>query len=75
MLREQGMITLALAPLSIVLFGQLSGVGLLANLVAVPWVTLVITPLALAGVLLEPLWHGAATAAAWWLSWSPPGPW
>ncbi len=61
------MITLALAPLSIVLFGQLSGVGLLANLVAVPWVTLVITPLALAGVLLEPLWHGAATAAAWWL--------
>jgi len=68
MLREQGMITLALAPLSIVLFGQLSVVGLLANLVAVPWVTLVITPLALAGVLLEPLWHGAAVAAAWWLT-------
>ena len=68
MLREQGLITLALAPLSIVLFGQLSLVGLLANLLAVPWVTLVITPLALAGVLFEPLWHWAAQASAWWLS-------
>ena len=68
MLREQGLITLALAPLSIVLFGQLSLVGLLANLLAVPWVTLVITPLALAGVLFEPLWHWAAQASAWWLA-------
>ncbi len=68
MLREQGTITLALAPLSIALFGQLSLVGLLANLLAVPWVTLVITPLALAGVLLEPLWQVAAPACAWWLA-------
>ena len=68
MLREQGTITLALAPLSIALFGQLSVVGLLANLLAVPWVTLVITPLALAGVLLEPLWQLAALACAWWLA-------
>ena len=68
LLREQGLITLALAPLSIVLFGQLSLVGLLANLLAVPWVTLVITPLALAGVLLEPLWQWAAAASAWWMA-------
>ena len=67
MLREQSTITLALAPLSIALFGQMSVVGLLANLLAVPWVTLVITPLALAGVLLEPLWQVAAPACAWWL--------
>ena len=68
LLREQGLITLALAPLSIVLFGQLSLVGLLANLLAVPWVTLVITPLALAGVVIEPLWQWAAAASAWWMA-------
>ena len=67
LLREQGLITLALAPLSIVLFGQLSMVGLLANLLAVPWVTLVITPLALAGVVIEPLWQWAAAASGWWM--------
>jgi competence protein ComEC len=68
MLREQGTITLALAPLSIALFGQLSVVGLLANLLAVPWVTLVITPLALAGVLIEPVWLLAAAACGGWLA-------
>lgn len=65
--REQFTITLALAPLCIVLFGQLSLVGLLANLLAVPWVTLWITPLALAGVWFEPFWPWAAQSAAWWM--------
>ena len=68
MVREQATITLALAPLSIALFGQLSVVGLLANLLAVPWVTLVITPLALAGVLIEPVWLLAAAACGGWLT-------
>ena len=68
LLREQGLITLALAPLSIILFGQLSLVGLLANMLAVPWVTLVITPLAMGGVVLEPLWQGAAVASSWWMA-------
>jgi competence protein ComEC len=58
---EQWRITLALAPLSLLLFQQVSLVGLLANAVAVPWVTLVVTPLALLGTLWPALW----TAAAW----------
>ena len=62
MLREQWTITLALAPLSLLLFQQVSVVGLLANLLAIPWVTLVVTPLAMLGVLLPPLWQGAALA-------------
>ena len=62
LLREQGVVTLALTPLSLLLFGQVSVVGLLANLLAIPWVTLVVTPLALGGVLLAPLWD-VATAA------------
>ena len=62
LLREQGVVTLALTPLSLMLFGQASVVGLLANLLAIPWVTLVVTPLALAGVLWAPLWRLAAWA-------------
>ena len=62
MVREQWLMTLALAPLSLLLFGQVSLVGLVANLVAIPWVTLVVTPLGLLGVFLSPLWSVAAWA-------------
>jgi competence protein ComEC len=34
----------------------------LANALAIPWVTLVVTPLAMLGVLAQPLWHGAVWA-------------
>ena len=62
LVREQAVVTLALAPLSLLLFGQVSLVGLVANLVAIPWITLVVTPLALLGTLLPPLWELAAWA-------------
>jgi competence protein ComEC len=62
LMREQWVITLALTPLSLLLFGQVSLVGLLANALAIPWVTLVVTPLAMLGVLLHPLWDLAAGA-------------
>ncbi len=61
-LREQWVITLALTPLTLLLFGQVSVVGLLANALAIPWVTLVVTPLALAGTFVTPLWIVAAWA-------------
>lgn len=60
--REQWVITLAITPLSLLLFQQVSLVGLLANAVAIPWVTLVITPLAMLGVVAPPLWDLAAWA-------------
>lgn len=60
LLREQAVITLALLPLTVLFFGQFSLVGLLANLVAIPWVTLVVTPLALLGVALPWCWDLAA---------------
>ena len=78
LLREQAVVTLALTPLSLMLFGQASVVGLLANLVAIPWVTLVVTPLALAGVLWAPLWSAAAAALqplAALLQWLAAWPW
>ncbi len=65
LLREQGVLTLALTPLTLLLFGQVSLVSLVANVLAIPWVTLVVTPLALLGVLLPPLWELAAHAVQW----------
>ncbi|MEZ5702176.1 MAG: DNA internalization-related competence protein ComEC/Rec2 [Burkholderiaceae bacterium] len=78
LLKEQSVVTLALAPLSLLLFGQVSVVGLLANLLAIPWVTLVLTPLALLGVALPWLWDGAALATQAlmaWLDWLSQWPW
>ena len=60
--KTQAVASLALAPLGMLLFHQLSLVGLLANLLAVPWVTGVVTPLALAGMVWPPLWTVAAAA-------------
>jgi competence protein ComEC len=64
-LRTQGIATVGLAPLGLICFAQLSLVGLLANLVAIPLVSFVVTPLALLGGLFggvsAPLW----TLAAW----------
>ncbi|WP_296920373.1 DNA internalization-related competence protein ComEC/Rec2 [Polaromonas sp.] len=62
--REQWVVTLALAPLSLLLFNQVSLVGLLANALAIPWVTLLVTPLTMLGVLWAPLWEAAAAAVA-----------
>ena len=68
LLRVQFYLTLGMAPLLLALIGKLSLVGLLVNLFAVPWVTLLLVPavlLAVAGSLLlpplaPPLWALAA---------------
>jgi competence protein ComEC len=62
LLREQATVTLALAPLTMLFFGQVSLVGLLANFIAIPWVTLVVTPLAMLGVGVTGAWDAAAWA-------------
>ncbi len=76
MFREQWVVTLALTPLSLLLFNQVSLVGLLANAVAIPWVTLLVTPLAMLGALWAPVWDAAAWAVGllaaflqWLASW------
>jgi len=57
--RTQWVVTLGLAPWTLLFFQQISLVSLLANAVAIPLVTLVITPLALLGLLVPPLWTWA----------------
>ena len=61
LVREQFIVTVALAPLGLLFFGQVSLVGLLANLLAIPWVTFLVTPLAMLGVV----WSGAWDLAVW----------
>lgn len=56
----QGAVTLALAPVLLLLFQQVSLISPLANAVAIPLVSWLITPLALLGVVFAPLWHVAA---------------
>ena len=72
--RVQWAITLALAPLLLVWFQQMSLVSPLANAVAIPLVSLVVTPLALAGSVLPldfilHLAHAAMAVQMWLLEW------
>ena len=75
-LRSHAVATVGLTPLTLVFFQQVSVVGFLANLVAIPLVTLLITPLALLGALAPALWslgawlvqrmaHGLTWLASW----------
>jgi len=68
-LRTQAIATVGLAPLSLICFAQLSLVGLLANLLAIPLVSFVITPLALLGGLAPPLWALAAWLVQGLMAW------
>ncbi len=72
--RVQWAITLALAPLLLIWFQQMSLVSPLANAVAIPLVSLVVTPLALAGSVLPfdfilKLAHAVMAVQMWLLEW------
>jgi len=74
----QAAVTLALAPVLLLLFQQVSIVSPLANAIAIPVVSWLVTPLALLGVVVPPLWHAAAWAMAWLgqgLAWAASLPW
>ena len=72
-LAAQWVATLGLLPLTAILFGQASLAGPLANLVAIPWWSLVVVPLALVGTALEAMhagwggtaWRASAAAFEW----------
>lgn len=67
LLQTQRLVAVALAPLSLVCFQQVSIVGVAVNLLAVPVFTLVFTPLALAGTVWPLCWDLAASGlqATW----------
>jgi competence protein ComEC len=71
----QAVATIGLLPLSVALFGQASLAGPVANLVAIPWWSLVVVPLSLLGTGLEALgsglgaWSWRVAARLFDLSW------
>ena len=84
LLREQLLMSICMAPVSLLFFHQVSLIGFVANLIAVPWVTCVVTPLSMLGVLVPLGWNLAAWAVSglgdllhWmagfsWAQWSVP---
>lgn len=79
-LRAQWAVTLGMLPMLLALFQQFSLVSPLANAVAIPIVSLLVTPLALAGSLpyLDPLlWlaHGLMTPLMVFLGWLSASDW
>ncbi|UPG87539.1 DNA internalization-related competence protein ComEC/Rec2 [Luteibacter aegosomatis] len=71
-LRAQAAMSVALLPLSFYLFGSASLVAFAANLVAAPWVSMAVVPLALLGCLCV-AWPSLAAVpwkiAAWAMDW------
>ena len=65
--RMQWAITIGLAPAALLLFGQISVAGPLANAIAIPLVSVIVTPLALVAVVL-PL-ESILDLAAWLVEW------
>jgi competence protein ComEC len=65
--RMQWAITVGLAPAALLLFGQVSVAGPLANAVAIPVVSAVVTPLALVAAVLPA--ESLLEAAAWLVEW------
>ncbi|MGL6289086.1 MAG: ComEC/Rec2 family competence protein [Silanimonas sp.] len=63
-LKAQWVATLGLLPLGAAFFLQVPIAGPLANLVAIPWISLVVVPLCLLGTLLAPLSEGLS-AGVW----------
>ncbi|MHB8981200.1 DNA internalization-related competence protein ComEC/Rec2 [Thiobacillus sp.] len=61
----QAAVTLVLAPALFLLFQQVSLVSPFANAVAIPVVSWLVTPLALLGVLVPPLWEASAAVMEW----------
>ena len=84
LIREQFLMSVCMAPISLLFFHQVSLVGFFANLLAVPWVTCVVTPLSMLGLLIPFAWNLAAWAISglgiclsWmaslsWAQWSAP---
>jgi competence protein ComEC len=65
--RIQWAITVGLAPAALLLFGQVSVAGPIANALAIPTISVVVTPLALAAAVLP--WDAPLQLAAWLVEW------
>jgi len=65
LMNVQLIVTIGLIPLTIYFFQKSSVVSPLANLIAIPWVGLIVVPLSLLGAILLLFSHAAAQAVLW----------
>ena len=56
-------VAVALVPLTLLSFGSISIIGPLVNVLAIPYMSWLLVPVVLLGVMLLPVWESAATAA------------
>jgi competence protein ComEC len=78
MWQVQWRLSVVLAPLTWLLFGQVSVVGVLANVVAIPLVSVVVLPMAMVGVLVPWAWVALAPVLHLMLqglTWAQQWPW
>jgi competence protein ComEC len=75
LLWAQWTMSLGLLPLTVWFFGQASVAGAFANLLAVPWVTLVVVPATLLGSLVLPWAPGLAAWPLGFAAWAMDGLW
>ena len=71
--RMQIAVTLGMVPWSVLFFSQVSVVSPVANALAIPWVSFLITPLALTGTILVWIWpalSGLILMLGGWLMWA-----
>ncbi|HEV2613299.1 MAG TPA: ComEC/Rec2 family competence protein [Gammaproteobacteria bacterium] len=54
--RAQWVMAIGLIPLNLLFFQQISWVGFLANLIAIPYIGFIILPLCLIGIIIHPVW-------------------
>ncbi|MEK6748180.1 MAG: DNA internalization-related competence protein ComEC/Rec2 [Pseudomonadota bacterium] len=59
--RAQWLVAIGLLPITLLLFQRVAPLSPLANILAVPWLSLVVTPLAMIGTFLSPIWTDGAT--------------
>lgn len=65
LLSAQGIAALGLLPVTLWFFGETSLIGPLANLLAIPWITLIVVPVTLLGLLFETLQVGLGAWFFW----------
>ncbi len=53
--RAQWVVFLGLMPITLVIFGKMSIISPIANLISIPWVSFLVVPLALLGAILSPM--------------------
>ncbi|MFC7514308.1 DNA internalization-related competence protein ComEC/Rec2 [Herbaspirillum sp. GCM10030257] len=63
----QYVVTIGLVPLTMLLFGQVSLISPVANAIAIPLVSFVVTPLSLAGSVLPSPWSAWMLGCAHWI--------